>query len=140
MMVLPKYLERYEDSDDDNKTNFKRDLFTMSSSDSYLSENDIIAVVKDVIKNNLVNLEEKEGNTVKNWRNKGDKKNRRSIYLDNHPKIRMKRQKLTNTKGKRQIDIARNGTLLRLITVDKRKTRVVTHAQSIVFYKYWQQV
>ncbi|KAL5237422.1 hypothetical protein ACI65C_004832 [Semiaphis heraclei] len=126
LVVSPKYLQKYEDADDEhNKTNLKRNLFTISSSDSFISENDINSDDKDVIKTTWVNLEEQEGNTVENWRNKGDKKKRRSLYLDNHPEIRIKKKKFTNMKGKRQIDIARNGTLLRPITVNKRKIRVL---------------
>jgi len=126
LMVSPKYLEKYEDADGNSKTNLKRNLFTISSSGSCIcSEDDITTGDKDVIKTTLVNLEKQEGNTVENWRNKGDKKNRRSLYLDNHPEIRIKKKKITNMKGKRQIDIARNGTLLRPITVNKRKIRVL---------------
>lgn len=86
-MISSKYLEKFEDY----KINLKSNLFAISSSDSSLSENDITAVDKNVIKTTLVNLEEQEGNTVENWRNKGDKKNRRSLYLDNHPVIRIKK-------------------------------------------------
>lgn len=93
-MVSPKYLEHVEDADGDNKTNLKKNRLTIYSSDSCICEDDIIAGDKDVIKTTLVNLEEQEGNTVENWRNKGDKKNRRSIYLDNHPEIRNKRKNL----------------------------------------------
>lgn len=87
--VSPKYLDNCEDIDGGNKKN----LFTISSSDSCVSGDDITTVDRDVIKTTFVNLEEQEGNTVENWRNKGDKKNRRSIYLDNHPEIRIKRKK-----------------------------------------------
>jgi len=123
--VSPTYLEKCEDADGDNKTNLKTNLFTISSSESCTSEDDNTAGDKDVVKTILVNSEEQEGNTVENWRNKGDKKNRRSIYLERYPEIRIKRKKSTNMKRKRHIDIARNGTLLRPITVDKRKVSVL---------------
>jgi len=73
----------------------------------------------DVIKTPLNSGEEElDINVVENWKDKGRAK-RKSIYLENHPEIRIK-SKSSNVKTKK-IDIARNGNLLRPIVQDKNK-------------------
>lgn len=72
--VSPKYLDNCEDINGGNKTNLKKNLFNISSSDSNISGDDITTGDRNVITTTLVNLEEQEGNTVENWRNKGDQK------------------------------------------------------------------
>lgn len=72
--VYPKYLDNCEDIAGGKKKNLKKNLFTISSSDSCISGDDITTGDRDVIKTTLVNLEEQEGNTEENWKNKGNKK------------------------------------------------------------------